>query len=165
MNIPKKKCAHCKRWFKPDARVWKQQKRCFREECRKAANRRKQRKWIKLHPDYLEGRRAKASAWAKSYPNYWQGYRKTHPAYVKRDNKRRKVALRKQKRSAKLTSIRKIAVGKLRGIQGMGTANCSAKLTSIDRRMARLLDYLLWTVGEPCSAKQTHMVIPSPSAP
>lgn len=159
MGIPKKKCIYCGRWFLPDRRVRKQ-KRCFREECRRAANRRKVRNWIKLHPDFLVGRVAKVRAWAKGYPDYWRQYRRGHPDYCLRDNRRRTAALRKARRSAKQTSIRAIAVEKLRKVRDLDPPNCSAKQTPIERRVEGLMDYLFWTVKVPCSAKQTGIEYP-----
>ena len=91
MEIPRKKCVYCGRGFRPDRRV-RRQKRCLREECRRAANRRKVRSWVQLHPGFLAARRAKVRAWAKGYPDYWQGYRQAHPVYCQRDNRRRAEA-------------------------------------------------------------------------
>lgn len=157
MAINQKKCVHCGRRFSPDPRVGHRQKRCVREECRKAENRRKARKWIALHPDILPSLRAKMRVWAKAYPCYWRLYRKNHPEYVERDNARRAASLRKSRCSAKLTSIREIAVEKLQQIEVLAPAECSAKLTERDRRVDGIMDYLLWTVKEPMSAKQTHI--------
>ena len=156
MEIYNKKCVHCGRWFWPDPRVGKRQKRCVREECRKASNRRKSRKWVQNNPDILPSLRVKMRVWAKAYPDYWQRYRKDHPAYCQRDNQRRASSLRKARCSAKLTSIRDIAVHKLRRIEDLTPAECSAKLTERDRRVDGLVEYLFWTVKEPLSAKQTH---------
>lgn len=150
----KKKCAHCGCRFVPDPRVGRRQKRCFKEECRLALNRKKQRKWIKLHPDFLAARKAKVRAWAKAYPNYWCQYRRKRPYYKKEDNIRRATSLKKQRRSAKLTSIRVLAVDRLHQIQGLDSPDCSAKLTEIDPRVNRIIEYLFWTVRESCSAKQ-----------
>lgn len=157
MENPKKKCIHCGRWFLPDARVGNRQKRCFRQECLRALNRKKQKKWIELNPCYLAARCAKVRAWAKAYPNYWQKYRRNHPSYVEEDNCRRAESLRKQRRSAKLTSMRVLSVERLRQIQDLAPRDCSAKLTEIDRRVDGIVEYLFWTVKEPCSAKQTHI--------
>ncbi len=156
MEIHQKKCRYCGRRFCPDPRVGKRQKRCVREECRKAENRRKVRKWMELNPDILPSLRAKMRVWAKAYPHYWQEYRKNHPAYCERDNARRAASLRKARCSAKLTSMREIAVDKLQKIEDLTPAECSAKLTERDRRVDGIMDYLLWTVKEPVSAKQTH---------
>lgn len=156
MNIAKKQCVHCGREFWPDPRVGKRQKRCFREECRRAENCRKARKWIQLNPDVLPSLRAKRRVWAKAYPNYWRRYRKNHPTYCLRDNQRRAASLRKARCSAKLTSIREIAVDKLQRIEAMIPADCSAKLTEIDRRVDGIVEYLFWTVRKPLSAKQTY---------
>lgn len=153
MSTAKKNCIYCGRLFLPDPRVGKRQKRCFRDECRRAQNCKKSRKWIKRHPDYQDGRKAKLRDWADAYPNYWRNYRKTHPDYTAKDNRRRALALRRQRCSAKLTSIRSIAVEKLRQIQNEEPQNCSAKLTQTDRRINGIMDYLIWTVDQPCSAK------------
>lgn len=152
----RKKCRYCGRWFMPDPRVGKRQNRCFLEECRRAENCRKARKWIRLNPDILEFLRAKMRVWAKAYPDYWSRYRKSHPAYCLRDNARRAASLRKSRCSAKLTSIRQTAVEKLRKIQDQDPENCSAKLTEKDRRVGAIVEYLFWTVKERVSAKQTH---------
>ena len=154
MKVFKKKCKYCGDLFLPDPRIGKHQKRCAREECRRASNRKKVRKWMKLHPGYVD--QAKARAWAKAYPNYWSQYRRAHPLYARRDNLRRAASLRKQRCSAKLTSIRVIAVDKLERIESLSSVNCSAKLTERDRRVEGILQYLFWTVKEPCSAKITH---------
>ena len=157
MEIIKKKCIHCGQSFLPDPRVGRRQKRCAEEECRKAANRRKVRKWVQCNPDILPSLQAKMRVWAKAYPDYWRRYRKEHPDYCQRDNQRRAASLRKQRCSAKLTSMRTIAVEKLQRIEELAPENCSAKLTQRDRRVDGIMDYLLWTVKKPLSAKQTHI--------
>lgn len=152
-----KKCRYCGRRFMPDARVGKRQKRCFLEECRCAENCRKARKWIAGHPKEKAERKVKARAWAYAYPHYWRHYRKAHPEYVRRDNARRAEALRKSRCSAKLTSMRDMAVEKLRKIQTLRPEGCSAKLTERDRWVEGIMDYLFWTVKEDCPQNITPM--------
>ena len=156
MEIDRKKCRYCGRLFLPDRRVGKRQNRCFLEECRRAENRRKARKYIACNPDIVESLRGKMRVWAKAYPDYWRRYRESHPDYVERDNRRRAESLRRQRCSAKLTSMREVAVEKLHRIEVLAPANCSAKLTERDRRVDGIVEYLFWTVKEPLSAKQTH---------
>ena len=156
MENVKKECRYCGRWFVPDARVGHRQKRCFLEECRRAENRRKVRKYIACNPDIVESLRGKMRVWAKAYPHYWRLYRKAHPEYVARDNARRKASLRRSRCSAKLTLMREVAVEKLHRIEDLAPANCSAKLTERDRRVDGIVEYLFWTVEAPLSAKQTH---------
>ena len=152
----RKECRYCGRWFVPDARVGHRQKRCFQEECRRAENRRKARKYIACNPDILKSLRAKMRVWAKAYPHYWRQYRESHPEYVARDNARRAASLRRSRCSAKRTSMREVAVEKLQRIKDFARADCSAKLTERDRRVDGLVEYLFWTVKEPFSAKQSH---------
>ena len=153
METSKKECRYCGRWFLPDPRVGKRQKRCFLEECRRAENRRKRRKWIAGHPEEKAERKVKARTWAYAYPHYWKHYRQTHPDYCSRDNARRAASLRKERCSAKITSMREVAVEKLRLIQREVPVDYSAKITERDRRVDGIVDYLFWTVKGSLSAK------------
>jgi hypothetical protein len=51
-----KKCLFCGRYFKPDRRVGRRQKACYRRECRKARKQLAQRKWCNNNPEYFRGR-------------------------------------------------------------------------------------------------------------
>lgn len=153
MENSKKECRYCGRWFMPDPRVGKRQKRCFLEECRRAENRRKRQKWVRGHPLEKAERKVKARTWAYAYPHYWRQYREAHPEYARRDNERRAKALRKERCSAKITSMREVAVEKLSLIQRAVPEDCSAKITERDRRVDGIVDYLFWTVKGSLSAK------------
>lgn len=155
-RVAKKSCRHCGRLFHPHPKAAKVQKYCSRKACQRVRQRRKYRRWI-LEPAHRAAHQDCLRAWAKDYPNYWQYYRATHPNYVRQDNRRRALSLKRARCSAKQTDLRQTAVERLRAIQAMGTPSCSAKLTDLARRMDSLVEFLRWTVETPCPAKQTGM--------
>lgn len=154
-----KHCRVCGVLFAAHPQAAKIQKTCPKKTCRRAADRNRYRRWIKLHPDYecSPGRRQPARAWAYQWPHYWKDYRKNNPDYTARDNRRRARVLKAARRSAKQTGWKDAAVEKLRSLQDLGRLECSANQTAWDPRDAGLIDCVLSTVGGPCSANQTPM--------
>lgn len=159
MGTNHKQCCVCGETFVPHPRTVEIQKVCFKDSCRKAREQRNFQRWVKFNPYYQKGRQAKVRAWAKVYPNYWQHYRDDNPDYVRRDNKRRAIALRQARCSAKQIAISQTAVGKIAEIRSLASGECSAKQIAIDRRVDGILDYLLWTVQGASSAKQINVAL------
>lgn len=87
-----KKCLFCGRFFNPDPRV-KNQKACFREQCKKARQRLAFSEWCKKNPDH----------WKHYYQDYVKEWRK----------RRRKKRLKKQKQTVQNKPQSKISVFKL----------------------------------------------------
>lgn len=151
-TIKKRKCPICLDLFEPDPRTAKHQKFCSKDTCQKERKRRKWRRWAARN---LGQKNLKIRLWAKSYPNYWRHYRRTHPEYVKRDNHRRCLKLRKQRCSAKQTLIKNACSERIKEIQNLEqiTKN-SAKQTLMFSMIKKIAEYLIL---KEYSAKHTHM--------
>jgi hypothetical protein len=150
MRIPKKRCAHCHKWFPPDPRTAASQKFCSRPECREQSRLQSHRRWWRDNgADTDAARRPKLRAWAKA-AGYWRQYRAGHPDYVRRENERRCRTHRRTFRAAKQDMRRQISVGKLRDIRALAPAT-AAKQDMIHRQTLEVVDYLLWKEG---AAKQ-----------
>lgn len=161
MEIAKRQCAYCGKWYRPDPRTAKFQKACDRSDCRLARKRQGYRRWIKLNPGYEHGRRAKLNAWGAAYPDYWQHYRETHPEYIEREKRRLREKRRKLKTVAKQNAISKIAVEKLRDLQSPGRKNVAKQIT-IARRTDQIIEYLIW---QATVAKQITIVLAAGAVP
>jgi hypothetical protein len=98
----------------------------------------------KKRPERDRKRRGKIRAWAKGYPNYWQRYRRRHLSYRKRDNARRRGAYRRAILSAKRDEWKRNAVERLERIRRMGPGSSSAKRDVCDRRVEKVIDFLVW---------------------
>jgi len=164
MKISRKRCAYCGRGFQAHPQTAKQQKSCGRPACRRARQRRKQRHWRALNPDYERSRRAKVRVWAKAYPDYYRHYRATHPEYTARDNQRRTRARRRGKVSANVTALRRIVVEKAGKLGHAVTPKVSANVTALSRRVEAIEDCLRSTVDAMLSAKQTGIGATGPLA-
>ena len=156
--MPRKaKC--CLIWlvsFEPDPRT-RHQRVCSGEPCQRERKRRKWRRWAAGH---RRQRQIKARLWARSRPAYWRDYRKSHPDYAARDNKRRCLAAKRARRSAKQTLMLAHRAERIASIRRLAQqAARSAKQTPIFRLGMELADYLCWRDS---SAKQTHMVLTGP---
>jgi len=143
MENPKKRCAFCHRWYRLDSRTYGHQLACDRATCRKERKAEADRNWRIKHPGYGQSRKLKIRAWAESYPCYWKHYRKNHLDYCLRDNRRRVLAAKRARHSAKQDAIRQISLDKLRSIQETGLKS-SAKQDGIIRRVNGIMDYLIW---------------------
>lgn len=157
--MEEKHCEYCGKPYKPHPRTASFQKACGDMRCQKARQRENYRNWKEGNPEYEASRREKINKWAREYPNYFRQYRKAHPGYVKRDNKRRVEAMKRQRCSAKQITIREVAVGKLLEIKALGEPECSAKQKPICRRIDGVVDFLIWRERGGCSAKQKSMDI------
>ena len=163
MNIPKKRCAFCHRWYAPDPRTRKHQLACSDPACGKLRHAQADRSWRIKHPGRPnETWKLKVRAWARNYPYYWRQYRKAHPEYVMRDNRRRVLAAKKARAFRKTDAIRQISVEKIRSIPEMDVG-CSAKTDAIVRRVDGIVDYLLWTVENPVPQNTDGMALARPS--
>lgn len=153
-----KHCLICGRSFRPKPQTAKFQRVCGRKFCQAERKRRKLRRWRALHAGHVAVYRRKDKAWARAYPHYWCRYRRTHPAYARRDNRRRAAAMRRS-RSAKETPWRRIVDEKMRVIAELRGEDCSAKETPWSRRVAAIEDLLLSTRTAACSAKEAAMAL------
>ena len=143
MKLSMKPCAYCGRSFRPNPRTAKHQKACHREECRRARQRQKLRRWRMLHPDLASKWLPKLRAWAKAYPDYWRQWRGDHRDYREREKLRMRAKRRQARRVANETAIGQIAVEKLQSIRAEQPITV-ANETVIARRMDALVDFLIW---------------------
>jgi hypothetical protein len=160
MKTKKKRCLFCGHWYEPDPRTAHFQKACGRASCRKERRRQKNRNWAARYPGYHSYRGAKIREWA-ARTAYWKRYRQSHPEYVRKDTKRRILARKRLKVSAKQTTIHQITVDKLNSIRKHELV-LSAKHTAMDRRIDSLIDLLIW---KEVSAKQTNIASIPASVP
>lgn len=137
------RCIICHLWFQPNPRTIRNQKACSRLPCQKQRKFLANQSWRIRHPRYNHSRRHKVQAWAKTYPDYWRHYRATHPDYVERDNRRRRLSRKKALCAAKQDAIDQIAVEKLRGIPTVGPES-AAKQAAILRRLNGVVEFLFW---------------------
>jgi len=63
-----KRCLFCGRYFNPDPRV-KNQKACFRIQCKKARQQLAFNNWYRRNPDYFKGRYNTVKKWRKKNLN------------------------------------------------------------------------------------------------
>jgi len=150
MQIAKRRCEFCHKWFTPYHGTYRQQKCCPNAECRKKRKVRTKRTWWLNNPGYNRDRLQKIRVWAKEYPDYWQKYRQEHPDYVKKDNKRRHTSHKKGKNAAKQDLLSKISVERLKSTQESGS-DYAAKQDLLQRRQNIIINYLL---GKDFAAKQ-----------
>ncbi|MBI5884458.1 MAG: hypothetical protein HZB91_15285 [Elusimicrobia bacterium] len=155
MKVTSKRCAYCRRLYRPDSRTRKHQRSCRRPACRRARRRQKQRRWRARNPDYERSRSAKRRVWVKAYPDYYRRYRASHAGYRARDNERRTRGRRRATVSANVTAWRHIIVEKTRKLGVAEKPGMSANVTALSRRVEALEDCLRSTVEAVVSAKQT----------
>ena len=154
------RCVICHLWFRPNPRTFRNQKACSRPPCQKKRKFLADQSWRIRHPTYGHSLRHKVQAWAKTYPDYWRHYRATHPNYVERDNRRRRLSRKKALGAAKQDAIGQIAVDKLRGIPVVGPES-AAKQDAILRRLNGGVEFLFW---KETAAKQGPIVLAASSA-
>jgi len=61
-----KRCLFCGRYFNPDPRV-KNQKACFRIQCKKARQQLAFNNWYRRNPNYFKGRYSVVKAWRRKH--------------------------------------------------------------------------------------------------
>ena len=80
-KIRKKKCKHCKGFFRPDPRNTTRQLYCANPPCRKASKAASQKRWLHKpeNRDYFRGpdNVARVKNWRRTHPGYWR--RKKNP--------------------------------------------------------------------------------------
>ena len=153
MKIPKKRCSHCRQWFVPYPPQRDIQTFCSRRTCQRERHRQACRVFYRDDPHCDGKRREKIREWARRR-GYWRWYRRTHPGYRERDNTRRQCARQGGDRAAKRDAWKRIAVEKLRDIQGQ-SPDFAAKRDAWDRRVDEVLDYLVWKES-PQNETPTH---------
>ena len=143
MRIPKKRCVHCLRWFKPYAPRRHIQQYCSRRSCQRERHRQACQVFYRDDPRCDDKRREKIRSWARQYPDYWREYRATHGAYRERERQRMRAKRGQAVRVATRDVWSQIAVEKLRDIQAQAP-DFVAKRDVCDRRVDKVLDYLIW---------------------
>ncbi len=149
MRNVKKRCSMCGRWYQPDKRTRQHQTCCRQARCRKKRKACANKSWRTRHPGYDKSRKLKKRDWAQK-GHYWRQYRQTHPAYVQRDNQRRRASRRRAKNAANQDAMRKISVEQLVSIPRCEPQN-AANQALMDRRVDRVVDCLLDML---CAARQ-----------
>lgn len=144
MEVTKIRCIYCGSWFNPCPTV-KIQKVCSQSACQIERHRRGCLEWHKKHPEYDQSRRHKIRAWAKKN-DYWKEYRLKHPQYRKHEAARMRARRLKLGCVAKRDALRQIAVEKLVTIQAIRPENV-AKRDVYDRRVDKVLEFLIWNEG------------------
>jgi hypothetical protein len=84
MSMKSRRCAACKKYFKPNVRV-KGQRFCSQKSCQEERRRREQKKRRRRDPDYRENERRAQERRRQKNPQYSRSYRQQHPEYVKRN--------------------------------------------------------------------------------
>jgi len=119
---PKKYCPYCGKYYTPYIRAVKTQKTCGNISCKKKYKRKLQRNWKKNNPDGFCLRYVKVKVWLKKHPGYLAKYRASHPEYVRKDNRRRK--LRRLKLKVKNADIQDtLLIGKIKQIRNIKGAD------------------------------------------
>lgn len=72
----KRKCRHCGKVYRADARNVKRQRHCSRMACQQARKRKSQRRWLNKpeNRDYFSGpeHAERVRAWRATHPKYWR---------------------------------------------------------------------------------------------
>jgi hypothetical protein len=79
--MQKRRCAGCRRVFRPRAQVPKQ-RYCSAAACQRVRRQRWQREKRRTDADYRENQAQAQRRWAERHPGYWCRYRAAHPAYT-----------------------------------------------------------------------------------
>ena len=143
MEIPKKRCEHCRQWFDPHPPKREVQEFCSRRACQRERHRQACLAFHREDPHCDDKRRETIRRWARRYPDYWRNYRATHGVYRERERKRMRAKRGSVENVAKRDAWKELAVEKLRDIQAQGP-EFVAKRDACDRRVDQLLDYLVW---------------------
>lgn len=161
MNKTKKRCPHCRRWFKPDPRAARRQRYCGRGPCRRASRKRALARWADKNPQYWKGavRRRKIRLWAKKR-RYWKRWRKRCPAYVEINRQKQLLRNARRRRIAKQDEMTANSLWYLEEIRHKAHV-LIAKQDEIRLPIEGILDFLILKEG---IAKQEQMALPSPGA-
>ena len=96
--MEKRRCAACRKTFKPDRRV-PDQHFCADPACQKERRRRAQKQKRRTDADYRENDRSAQRTWRTQNPGYQKNYRETHPGYTE-ENRLAQRARDKRRRGA-----------------------------------------------------------------
>lgn len=134
MKLKKKRCAHCRRWFRPDPRSIRDDERscqryCSSAACRKARKKEAQTNWLAKNPDYFKGKVHKKNCrdWAKNHPTYQNDYRKERPDYVKANRQSQRLRDKRRSFLVKKDEIRQNPLGHLESIRFLAQKNLVKK--------------------------------------
>ena len=81
---PQRRCAHCRRLFRPNARC-KDQSYCVAKGCQRARRRLWQKQKMATDADYRQTKKLSDQQWRREHRDYWGRYRARHPAYCHRN--------------------------------------------------------------------------------
>lgn len=166
MDKPQERsCSICQSFFKPNPRTRHgrgyRQKVCSKPSCQQERKRRYWRRLMASRPKSLERHRKQTRLWSQAR-GYWKDWRKNHARYMTRDNRRRRLAAKAARRSAKQVQIRRLRVERIRRLRQMiAEAKASAKQVQFLPVIVGLVDYL---DDRDCSAKQVQIGIGAPVA-
>ena len=109
MNICKKSCQYCHRWFKPDKRKVGIQETCMRRKCQRKRQAETSQGWRGKPENAVsyQDRRAEIIKWAKD-ENYWKERRRRDPNYREREAER----MRNKRKHASLQAVSQQTVAK-----------------------------------------------------
>ncbi len=141
---PRKRCAICHSWYKPDERTMGHQTCCEKPSCRKERKKRNNKSWQLRHPEYDKFRKLKKRDWAQK-EDYWCTYRQEHAVYRAREKLRMQRNRDRVKNVANQDAIGNIFVEKLKSIQRDEPKNV-ANQVMMSRRINSLIDCLVWRV-------------------
>lgn len=150
MKLKKKRCAHCRRWFRPDPRTIRGdeeescQRYCLKPVCRKARKKEAQAKWLAKTPDYFKSDAHKEDCrnWVKENPDYWKDWRKDNPDYVEANRQRQRIRDRRRLFLAKKDGIAQNPLGHLESTRLLAQKSL-AKKDEIRIPVEGILDFLV----------------------
>ena len=94
----KRRCAGCRRLFRPRPQS-PQQQFCSAPDCQRERRRRWQRARRRSDPDYRENQARAQRRWREAHPDYWREYRKRHPGYTAENRARQRERDRHRRRA------------------------------------------------------------------
>lgn len=116
MDICKKRCRYCHRWFEPDRRKIDIQRTCMRRKCQRKRQAETSQGW-RAEPENAvsyQDRRTEIVKWAKE-EDYWKERRRRDPDYRRREAQR----MRNKRKDASVRAVLLKTVAKQISITGI----------------------------------------------
>lgn len=151
MKVPKKRCKHCGRWFRPYPPQRDIQEFCSRRRCQRERHRLGCQAFRRDDPHCDNKRRQKIRNWARK-EGYWVHWRQEHRSYREREKARMRRKRQQIQCVAKRDAWKQFSLEELRRIQGQ-TPETVAKRDACDRRVD---DLLVWLIRKETSQNETH---------
>jgi hypothetical protein len=107
MSMKSRRCAACKKAFKPNVRA-KTQRFCSQKSCQRERRRREQKNRRRSDPDYRANERRAQERRREKNPHYSRDYRQKNPDYTQR-NRLQQHERDKKRRSPNVTNERLLA--------------------------------------------------------